>query len=174
MIKTHKGFSLIEIMVVISTIAILAAFALPAYQDYVIRSKVSEGLTLAASAKLAAVETFISQSGSAIAAYSGTGPAPENSYTYTFNSSKHVASIAIAGIANTAAVSLHEGRISITYETDLHTALGVPLLLTPGSGTLISGTPSAPLMVSTPIIWGCTIDSVTAFRYVPANCRFLP
>ena len=56
--KQQKGFTLIELMIVIAIIGILAAIAIPAYQDYTIRSKVSEGLNLAGSAKLAVAETF--------------------------------------------------------------------------------------------------------------------
>lgn len=173
-INKYKGFTLIELMIVIAIIGILAAIALPAYKDYIARTRVSEGLALAASARTAVIETFSNKVSSAIAAYSGIGPSPASSYTYTFSPSKYVASIAIAAIANTDAVALPEGRISITYTEDLDTLLGSPLLLTPGSGTLSAGTPSAPIMPSTTMIWGCSIDSVKAFRYVPANCRFLP
>ena len=66
-IRRNQGFTLIELMIVVAIIAILAAIAIPAYQDYTIRSQVSEGLTLAAAAKSAISET-----------YSNTGAAPAN------------------------------------------------------------------------------------------------
>src|SRR3954469_6049751 len=56
--KMQKGFTLIELMIVVAIIGILAAIALPAYQDYTVRTKVTEGLNLAAAAKLAVAETF--------------------------------------------------------------------------------------------------------------------
>ena len=56
--KLQKGFTLIELMIVVAIIGILAAIAIPAYQDYTVRAKVSEGLNLAGAAKLAVSETY--------------------------------------------------------------------------------------------------------------------
>lgn len=172
--NNYKGFTLIELMIVVATVGILVAIALPAYQDYTVRARVTEGLTLSLSAKIAVMETLASSGVSTVSAYSGSGSSVSGSYTYTFTPSKHVASIAIAAIVNSAVPTLPEGRISITYVIDLNSILGAPILLTPGSGTVIEGIPSAPITSSLPIIWGCAIDSEAAFRYVPSNCRFLP
>ena len=82
-----RGFTLIELMIVIAIIAILLSLAVPAYQDYSIRSRVSEALSVAASAKLAVAETCMTD----------PSVSPSNATVgYSFTSSKYVRSIQIS------------------------------------------------------------------------------
>src|SRR5882757_5940047 len=86
--KIQQGFTLIELMIVVAIIGILAAIAIPAYQDYTIRAKVTEGLNLADSAKTAVAESF--QSGGA------TGlTAAANSWNSSFARTKYVTNIQV-------------------------------------------------------------------------------
>ncbi len=157
----QKGFTLIELMIVVAIIGILAAIAIPAYQDYTIRAQVSEGLTLAAGAKTAVAESF---------ATSGVTPlnraAAGMTATPADTNGKYVTS-----------VNVTSGVITVTYGNNANTAIaGMTIGLTPylsqdNSVSWRCGNAAAPITAAG-IMPGAaaTAGSLTA-KYMPASCR---
>ena len=143
----QKGFTLIELMIVVAIIGILAAVALPAYQDYTVRAKVTEGLTLASSAKLAVAENA--------------------SNGKNFDSG-WVAPTATAAVGSLA-IAQGNGEITITYTA---AAGGGTIILTPtAGGTALAGTASASTVPTAgSVAWSCTGGTLVA-KYRPAQCR---
>ena len=138
---TQKGFTLIELMIVVAIIGILAAIAIPAYQDYTIRARVTEGLSLADSAKTAVAETF--QSNPTLPLNTGwTAPA----------ATTNVTSVALAAAT---------GVITVTYTA----AAGGGTILVSPNPVLVNGTP-----VSGSMGWDCTGGTLAA-KYRPQSCR---
>jgi prepilin-type N-terminal cleavage/methylation domain-containing protein len=143
--RVSKGFTLIELMIVIAIIAILLALAIPAYQDYTIRSKVGEGLSVGASAKLAAGETC--QSDPTLLALTNA------LVGYEFSASKYVSNAQVTG-ACTAPI------LTITTTNTGATAVGATDPVLQLTGATNTGS----------VDWGCT--TVTGEpRHVPSTCR---
>ena len=113
----QKGFTLIELMIVVAIIGILAAIAIPAYQDYTVRSKVTEGLNLAGSAKVAVSEGFQSDG------LNGVTTAA-NAWNSAFTPTKYVQNVQITTTGS-------PGAITITYGAATSQINGATLALTP-------------------------------------------
>ena len=159
--NVQKGFTLIELMIVVAIIGILAAVALPAYQDYTKRAKVVEGLSLASSAKTTVAENAASSR-------------PYSSGWTTPAATPNVKSIAIDDT---------NGAITITYNAPVET--DKTLILRPYTGVATSPV-ALPTSVNAgyappdgAINWACgalgaaapaTAGTLNA-KFAPANCR---
>jgi len=140
--KTQQGFTLIELMIVVAIIGILAAVALPAYQDYTVRGRVSEVVLLAAGMKPTISENIANNNGIAAA-----------------GNCKGTTDITVA-TENTASVTCADA-------TGVVTALGTA---TKAAGTQIALTPSLP-NVGGPVVWKCAVSAADHNKYVPSECR---
>jgi type IV pilus assembly protein PilA len=142
----QRGFTLIELMIVVAIIAILAAIAIPAYQNYLIRTQVTEGISLATGAK-AAVWDF----------YSNTGRYPDSNESAGLPSATSITGTYVAQ------VDVASGKITATFNsTNANTAIhDKTLVLSPNAG-------------GATILWTCnpagTTDAVDP-KYLPSSCR---
>ena len=148
--KQQKGFTLIELMIVIAIIGILAAIAIPAYQDYIVRSKISEGLNMAGAAKLAVAETY--DSGGVFPDTNALAGLPAaGSITGGF-----VTSITVTSVGD------GTGQIEILYNSSVGgnpTANGkkLQLVASPTEGSMT---------------WVCaSASNEVVNKYLPSNCR---
>ena len=142
--NNQKGFTLIELMIVVAIVGILAAIAIPAYQDYTVRARVTEGLSLASAAKVAVSENAMS------------GTAFDAGWTSPTSTSN----------VNSVGINTTNGIITITYTS---AAGGGTVILTPTYSS--SNTALASGVIPTDAIkWSCT-GGTLAPKYRPANCR---
>jgi type IV pilus assembly protein PilA len=139
--KVQQGFTLIELMIVVAIIGILAAVALPAYQDYTVRAKVSEALGFAAMAKTAVTETFQSE---------GTFPAT--------NAAAGIDAAVSSPVVQSVTVAAN-GVISIALTGTEVTGEG---------GNAFTMTPST--NANGAVTWACAAGGVTP-KFMPASCR---
>ncbi|HWJ33940.1 MAG TPA: pilin [Steroidobacteraceae bacterium] len=162
--KVQQGFTLIELMIVVAIIGILAAIAIPAYQDYTIRAKVTEGIGLGDAAKTAVSEAYQSGDMAGVVALNA-------SWLPTSSATKYVTSVAIAAT----------GVITVKYSAIVPQISGQTMTLSP----FINKTALA-TNLSGSIDWACATLTgasatangltVTAFgtllaRYTPASCK---
>ena len=156
--KIQSGFTLIELMIVVAIIGILAAVAIPQYQNYVARTQMSEALSLASGSKVALAEYF--QSNGVFPADNGTAGLGVN----TTIKGKYVTSVTVSDAAAIAAgggvpAVGAKGILTVSLnEADTHALLkGGSMILT---GTDTGGS----------IIWVCS-GSATLTKYLPSSCK---
>ena len=144
-----RGFTLVELMIVVAVVSILAVIAMPAYQNYTIRSKVSEAVVFMAEAKTTISEKFSATNTMSINNQQAGIATPESYDEYEYMSRLEVTSIPV------------DGAIVVTIKIPGTSANGKQLQLVPSTS-------------SSPIRWKCepvTGALAISTNHVPANCR---
>lgn len=162
--NVQQGFTLIELMIVVAIIGILAAVALPAYQDYTVRARVTEGLSLASGVKLGVTEAFTTQGPRSMICGTTT-----NTDCDAINVTPPLATKNVASVQSTAA-----GIITITYATTVDN--GGTLVFTPATAATAAAAAPTALALNTaangglPFVYVCRAGTLKV-KYVPAACK---
>jgi type IV pilus assembly protein PilA len=178
----QQGFTLIELMIVVAIIGILAAVALPAYQDYTTRAKVTDGISLASSAKTAVSEN--AQNGQPYAAGWVIGAAPVIQAGLNINGigqTGGAAANALSRNVDSISIDTVDGVIVITYNaamggTGANPAVASTLAISPGvppvgGGALVplaGGTTTTSVVPAGALVWTCGGALVGAVADTPA------
>jgi type IV pilus assembly protein PilA len=171
--KVQQGFTLIELMIVVAIIGILAAIAIPAYQDYTIRAQVSEGMTLASAAKTAVAESF-SNDGEAPATRTDAGMTATAADTNGKYVDEVEVTMGVITITYGAEVNLIIAGATLSlvpYETpDLSVTWQCGNAPVPGNAAVMGTVGGGNVSVATPPT-GNLAAGAGGDKYLPASCR---